>query len=463
VKISDHEASRSMQRIARSSRWRTVSSVVSVTALAGAGVVAGCGAEAESLETRQLTEQPPLADAGVPATSTRAPVLAPSGGTGGAETGSADDFLGGAPVAPAALSPEQACASRAVQAETIERVVEVPVEEEVVVPSVFYLMLDSSGSMVQDPFSLASLVEQILDLFGLGRTPPAPNKWDFALKGLESFVNDPASAGLELGLGYFPGGGACDGSGYDIPAVPLGVLPENAAAIEASLGARVPAGGTPLEGALRGATGFCLAYNAEHPEASCVAVLITDGAAEECDARSAAALASIAGSAAEQGVLTYAAGMEGADFAVLDAIGAAGGGDCDVEAPGFACDLTADSTAFVDALNGIRDRTRTRTRIETRIEREVSVLPCQWEIPEPPAGEVFDPSLVNVQLGLPGGPPLALENVPLPASCGDGDGWFYDDALAPTTLSACPATCERLGAEPETRIDLLFGCKTLIR
>jgi hypothetical protein len=377
------------------------------------------------------------------------------------------DFIGdtgaSSELPPAALSPEQACAAQALEAETIERVTLVPVEQEVVVPSVFYLMLDSSGSMVQDPFTLEGLVEQILDLFGLGQTPPNPTKWDFALAGLKSFMSDPDSAGLELGLGYFPGGGTCDGAGYDIPAVALGELPENAAALEASLDARTPSGGTPLEGALRGATGFCLAFNAENPDASCVAVLITDGAAEECDARSAEALGAIAASAAERGVLTYAAGMQGADFAVLDAIGQAGGADCDPLAPGFACDLTANRESFIGALNGIRDRTRTQTRLETRIDRQVQALPCEWDIPEPPAGQSFDPGRVNVALTRPDGEPQAVANVALAADCGGDGGWYYDDALAPTSIVACPSTCELVSEQPDVRVELLFGCATNLR
>jgi hypothetical protein len=350
-----------------------------------------------------------------------------------------------------------------VQAETIERVVEVTVVEEVVVPSVFYLMMDSSGSMVSDPFTLAGLVEDILDFFGLGQSPPAPTKWDYAVEGLQSFVNDPASAGLELGLGYFPDVGLCDGSGYDIPAVALGTLPGNAALLESSLNARVPAGGTPLEGALRGATDFCLGVNAENPDVSCVAVLITDGAAEECDARTAADLAAIAANAAAQGVLTYAAGMEGADFAVLDAIGQAGGADCDPSAPGFACDLTADRDAFVGALSGIRDRTRTRTRTETRIETEVQVLPCEWQIPPAPEGQVFAADLVNVAITAASADAEAIPRVAAASSCGDTGGWYYDDAAAPSTILACPSTCEGLRNQPDARVDLLFGCATRIR
>jgi hypothetical protein len=276
-------------------------------------------------------------------------------------------------------------------------------------------------------------------------------------------LNDPASTGLELGLGYFPEGGQCDGAGYDLPSVALGSLPELAPVLEASLDARQPAGNTPLEGALRGVTNYCLGFNAEHPEASCVAVLITDGAADECDARSADELAAIAASARAGGVITYAAGMQGADFAVLDAIGAAGGGDCDPDQPGFACDLSANRQAFVATLESIRDRTRTQIRIERHVEPEHEILPCEWQIPLPPAGASLDPARVNVRLSLPSGTLDALPNVAAAASCAAAGGWYYDAPLAPKHVLACPATCELLRAEPESRVDLLFGCKTILR
>jgi hypothetical protein len=455
-------------------RHRRVVRQVGLALLAAGALhpLVGCGDESDETQPAPPRAEQPAPGVGAPSggspdrfpselPSPDAPRLGPSASGEGA--GNAD-FVGDAPGGdPAVLSPDQSCAAQAVQAETIERVVEIPVQEEVVVPSVFYLMMDSSGSMVSDPFTLEGLIEDILDFFGLGQSPPAPTKWDYAVEGLATFVNDPASAGLELGLGYFPDVGLCDGSGYDIPAVGLGALPENAAALESSLGARAPAGGTPLEGALRGATDFCLAFNAQNPDASCVAVLITDGAAEECDARTAADLAAIAQNAAAQGVLTYAAGMQGADFAVLDAIGQAGGGDCDPGAPGFACDLTADRDAFVTALSGIRDRTRTRTRIETRIETEVQVLPCEWQIPAPPEGQVFDGGRVNVELTLPNAAGESVPRVAEASGCGDAGGWYYDDVSAPSNILACPSTCDVLQAAPNARVNLLFGCATILR
>jgi hypothetical protein len=438
--------------------------------LGACAAVPGCGGDETGEQPGVVTGVQPSApaglapDGGAPAPSVEAPQLeapqldAPQSGG----LAPIDELAGDTPTA-GGISEEQSCATSALEAQTIERVVEVPVEVEVVVPSVFYLMLDSSGSMVRDPFTLAGLVEDILDLFGIGQAPPQPTKWDYAVAGLKDFIRDPASEGIEMALGYFPDAGSCDGSGYDVPFVDLGSLPENGAALTSSLDARVPDGGTPLEGALRGATNFCLAFNASNPDASCVAVLITDGAAEECAARGATELASIAASAREGGVITYAAGMQGADFAVLDAIGRAGGADCDVASDSFACDLTADRDAFIAALSSIRDRTRTQTRIERRVEREVQRLPCAWDIPAPPSGESLDPSRVNVALAPPGQSPIPVAKVADEAACGASDGWFYDDPSGPTSVVACPTTCERIEAASDIRVNLLFGCATTLR
>jgi hypothetical protein len=386
-----------------------------------------------------------------------------------ADPGAGVDF-GGGDLGPAAgdvaepLSSAEACAESSVQATRSSRSFEVTVEERVLVPSVFYLMLDRSGSMLEDDFSFTRLLDDLLGIFGLGTgvmTPPT--KWDHALAALGAFVSDPDSTGIELGLNYFPEGGECNGNGYDQPSVPLGVLPDNAASIMSSLSAQLPRGGTPLEGALRGATNYCLQYEQEHPDRACVAVLITDGAASECDARDATTLAAIAASAAAAGVRTYAAGMSGADFAVLDAIGQAGAGDCDPNLDGFACDLTADADAFIEALNSIRDQARTQSRVEQRTEVSTQTLPCEWSIPAPPAGGIFDPARVNVQYSTPGAPARQIPAVALASACGDEGGWYYDDPAAPGSIKACPSTCEIIQADAEAGLQILFGCQTVIR
>jgi len=211
--------------------------------------------------------------------------------------------------------------------EEVEEVVEVEVEEEVPiqVPVAIYLMLDQSWSMVP--------------------------LWPGAFNSITAFVNDPVSAGINVAIQYFPDFamvGQCNGTGYDVPEVPMGELPAHAVQITDSLASHGPVGiGTPTEGGLRGATMFCKNYQQQNPDVRCVAVLITDGAPSSCD-QNHDNLVNIAAQAFADGVMTFAVGLAGADFVLLNRIAQAGGGeDCD-PGPQYACDVTADAEGLVD-------------------------------------------------------------------------------------------------------------------
>lgn len=421
-------------------------------ALAGALLGCGSSSEAETQEQAAL-EQVAAVDSPAGRVVSTEPLLEPLNGEvfGQGLRGDSEEVL----------SAEQSCAASSVEAERIQRTVETTVVTEVSVPSVFYLMLDRSGSMVEDEFTLVGVVQNILALLGVGSGPIS--KWDYAVDELTSFFRDENSSGMSIALQYFPDGGQCDGGGYDQPEVPLNPLPGNSVALVASLGEQFPQGGTPLEGALRGATEFCSTFNLNNPDQGCVAVLITDGAASDCSARDAQALATIAGNAREQGVVTFAAGMQGANFSVLDAIAQAGGGDCSLNGEGFACDLTSEPDAFVGALERIRERLRTQTRLETRTESVLQTLPCQWDIPASPPGKSFDRERVNVELSSNGAKPQSLPAVSEAANCTPNGGWYYDDPQAPSSIEVCPSTCAEIEPDAMARVDILFGCKTVLR
>ncbi|PRQ04215.1 hypothetical protein ENSA5_09990 [Enhygromyxa salina] len=88
-------------------------------------------------------------------------------------------------------------------------------------------------------------------------------------------------------------------------------------------------------------------------------------------------------------------------------------------------------------------------------------LACEWEIPEPPEGDSFDSSKVNVELVLDG-QQESVYYVESEAACNGGDGWFYlPDAVNPETIRICPATCTRTQAAVEASVDILFGCDTV--
>lgn len=85
-------------------------------------------------------------------------------------------------------------------------------------------------------------------------------------------------------------------------------------------------------------------------------------------------------------------------------------------------------------------------------------VPCEWRLPAPPDGEMFDPDVVNVQVTDRSGREHVLGQVSSAAECTDAsESWFYDDPTSPTSVMLCPATCE-IGLDGA---DILFGCSTI--
>lgn len=88
-------------------------------------------------------------------------------------------------------------------------------------------------------------------------------------------------------------------------------------------------------------------------------------------------------------------------------------------------------------------------------------LACEWDIPDPPEGETFDPTKVNVELHLDG-IDESIYFVADEAACGGGDGWYYfPDNVNPQTIRICPATCSKVQAAEQASVDILFGCETI--
>lgn len=213
-----------------------------------------------------------------------------------------------------------------------------------------------------------------------------------AVDAINTFGTDPVSAELDVALQYFPlSNGECYGVGYFSPEVPMGELPDNATNVSASLADHFPAmvgggdgggggrgAGMPLEGGLNGVTVFCAQYKQDttlNPEGkNCVAVLVTDGLPNGCSEDPMVLTGIAADAYGNDDVMTFAIGMTGADFNLLDQIAQQGQGDCTPDAadPSWACNVSAGSMTFLDALNLIRD---TVTEVQTL------ALECEWEIP----------------------------------------------------------------------------------
>ena len=178
-----------------------------------------------------------------------------------------------------------------------------------------------------------------------------------------------------------------------------------------------------------------------------VVVLVTDGAPFGCHTdpndvnNDIANLAALAEKAyAEHGILTYVVGLEGSWEWIVDKIAASGG-------TGKALLVSNEQTyeELFAALQAIK---------ESHVDCEVG-LPPDSDLSE------LDPQTVNVTYTPGSGShPLTLQQVDGAAAC--GEGWYYDDPVAPTKISLCPETCALIQADKSARLDVLIGCHTQI-
>ncbi len=92
-----------------------------------------------------------------------------------------------------------------------------------------------------------------------------------------------------------------------------------------------------------------------------------------------------------------------------------------------------------------------------------ATLSCEWDIPMPPDGEVFDKDKVNVDFTPGGGTAETLGKVDSEAECGDQPGWYFDNEDAPNVVRACPASCNIFSQDGTASVSVVFGCETKLR
>lgn len=304
-------------------------------------------------------------------------------------------------------------------------------------PVALFIMQDRTGSMVS------------------GFPAGCACSWGNSTMALNAFVNDPMSAGLDVGLSFFGGQDktVCDGSDCGQAVVPIEPIAMAAQPIAQAMNANTPnpANITPLECGLRGMINACLLYTSQSPIGEeCVAVLVTDGNTMDptpCDG-TVSDLVQIVADGHSKGVNTYTLGLQGSDPNFLDQIAQAGGTMAHIDASGGV-------QQFVSALNSIRQRITIKMP-----------LPCTWKIPPPPSGTTFDPNKVNVQYIPPGGAVQSFGHVNSEADCAraTGDAWYYDNAGDPTKATqviACSNTCNGTLHDAVGEVDVAFGCDTI--
>jgi hypothetical protein len=89
-------------------------------------------------------------------------------------------------------------------------------------------------------------------------------------------------------------------------------------------------------------------------------------------------------------------------------------------------------------------------------------LPCEYAIPVPPDGQVFDPEQVNVEFENGQGGGFDVGYVESEADCASVDqGWYYDDPEDPMAILVCPQTCAAIQGDLDAGVRVVLGCATI--
>ncbi|MBK8254416.1 MAG: VWA domain-containing protein [Polyangiaceae bacterium] len=348
-----------------------------------------------------------------------------TGGEGGqGATGSGGDagsFItgGGGQSTGPTIDENSACATSAVEGESL--------------PVTMLIMFDKSASMLED------------------------QKWAGAKAALIAFFQDDESAGLSVGLRFFPDDSpaagcndqACSIDACSQPLVLPGPLttapadsdPQQKALVDA-VNSKTPAGQTPMYAALGGAE-LWATQNAQSGSKNTVVVLVTDGEPTTCNTDVAQIAALAKDAFINAGVRTYAIGMVGSNQTQLDQIASAGGTD-----KALLANAGSVAAKLGEALASIQK----------------AQIACTFDVPEASnPDEPVDPGKVNVNYHDGSGKVVTMPKVSGIDACGGTYGWYYDDSQNPQSILLCPGTCAEIQNNPNALVKILLGCETIAK
>ncbi|MDI1478017.1 vWA domain-containing protein [Polyangium sp. y55x31] len=329
------------------------------------------------------------------------------------------------------------------------------------VPLDMYIMFDQSSSMADN------------------------SKWTSTKAALKAFVEQPAAAGIGVGIQYFPqssgvvcplipfcntdadcgpaacgpcaaptpgfpiktcstaGGDSCNPSDYAVPDVPIAPLPAVGTTIINSLNSHSPSGSsTPTGPALQGAVDYAKQWATLNPTHTTVVVLATDGEPTGCTAAISSVDAAANAFNGVPSIKTFVIGV--GDIASLNSVAAAGG-----TGSAIIVDGSQNATEeFLQAMNEIRG----------------AALSCSYLIPQPPPGDDIDYNAINVEYTPESGISVVIPQVKSAADCpAAGLAWYYDVPGAPKQIIFCDATCTQVAKDTKAEIDVLVGCATIVK
>jgi hypothetical protein len=307
-----------------------------------------------------------------------------------------------------------------------------------------YIMFDQSGSMCS-----------CIDPAG-GQACPDPNceqtRLDAVRSATRSFLADRASNGIGVGIGYFGkqpiGEASCDEDDYSEATVEIGLLPDQAEAINDSLSSIEPTGETPSGAAIRGACTYARAHKERNPAREVVILLLTDGKPEApvscmdgegscCPTLDDAADAARDCLEEGPGIRTYVLGV-GPLLGNLEEIADAGGTE-----KAYLVEGGDVATEVLEALNRIRG----------------DAIPCEFQLPPPPTGQGLVYDRVNITFANGECEPTYYSYVESLDACPAEGGWYYDDPASPQKVLLCPASCDQV-SDPAGRLLFTVGCAT---
>jgi len=356
-------------------------------------------------------------------TSTTIVITGGVGGAGGGTTGgTGGNGTGGS------VNPDAACVAEPRAGEQV--------------PLDLFFMVDKSGSM-GCPVPTAGMCES-------GPMPPPPvTRWSSIKDALGQFLAAPQSAGLGVGMGFFPqlNGNTvrCTPQDYATPAAPINPLPGSAAAVQMAINAQMPSGNTPTTPALSGAVQYVTSYAQTHPGRTVAIVFASDGLPTSCDTSnnniqgaSAVAQAAFMGTPS---IRTYVLGV-GPSLQNLNQIAMAGGTNAAhlVESGG--------SGELLTALNEIRK----------------NALTCDYTIPIVP-GKPLDLEAVAIKVKVgSSGMEVLIPRVDDVTKCGANGGGWYFDVPPPNSkkITLCSATCDPLLKTTGSSLTVLIGCRIVV-
>ena len=268
---------------------------------------------------------------------------------------------------------------------------------------------------------------------------------------MHQFLQDPASTGIGVGLGFF---GDHDSSEDDDPQIcsvenhadaTVGIdrLPDAAPGLITALDGGEPQGGTPTHLAIEGSCVYVNDWRNMNLGHKVVILLVTDGVPEAaCDAN----IELATDAAAEcynggKGFQTYVLGVVANNNNSLDQlnqIAAAGGTE-----RAYLTDKNDIAGSVLEALNAIRAD---------------ATIPCTLPVPAPRDGSPLDYNYVNLGICDAGGDNLPTYYVPSEADCGEAGSWYYEETADGRAIQLCDATCDAVSV---SGAELFFsvGCK----